>query len=208
MTDRHIERYLRERKRRTRSLEEQIDIAHAMWNHSIGPTHDGLKSSEIEDELGLNLNFEAKTSLKHLEDVDLVEEFVPPGPDTLVIAPWMDNGEGDVINGEVTEAAEEGLDALVDDLKDSSAGSGTRTAADGSGVTTRSVVAAEFDVVPDQVEEFLKTASDPVDVLNRAVEAIEETDGVEVGDGYDEILFINQAHRFRLTEQAVGLYER
>lgn len=192
----------------TRSIDDQIEIAHEMWAKGIGPNHDGLKASEIEEELDVDLDFAVRTSLGHLTEADIVEEFAPPGPDTFVIATWMDDGEGDIVNGNVTESAEEGLEALEDDIETGPASSSAATATDGSGITHRSVVASKFDIVPDKLEEFLRTTDRPVDVLNGSVEAIEEADEVEVGDDYGEIAFINMPYRYRLTEFAVSLYEK
>lgn len=210
MSERDVKTTIRFLKRRTMSIEEQIEIAHAMWDNDpqVGPDHAGLKTKEIEDELGLDLDYDPKTSLKHLEDVALVEEFVPPGPEILAIAEWMDSGDGEIVNGSVGEAAEEGLQALIDDLEPIPSGSGATTAADGSGPTIRSVVAEEFDLLPEAVEDFLDDPTDEVEVLNGAVDAIEDESGVSVGSGYGRIAFIHMPHRFRLTEAAVDLFDR
>jgi len=178
-----------------------------MWDHGIGPDHEGLKADDIADELSLDLEFQIRTSLGHLEESSIVEEFLPPGPDTLVIAEWKDDGDGEVVNGEVEEAAEEGLEALAELVESSDPASSLETAADGSGTTIRSTVASKFDIVPEKVEEFLRTTDRPLDVLNGAVEAIQETEGVETSDGFGEIVFINMPYRYRLTESAVILYE-
>lgn len=179
-----------------------------MWANGVDPDHDGLKASEVKEELNLDLEFKVRTSLSHLEEVDYVEEFTPPGPGTLVIAEWMDDGEGEIVLGRVEEAAEEGLDALASEVETTPSGSGGVTAADGSGVTIRSVLAAEFDLVPHKVENYLRSTDKPVKVLNRAVEAVKEADEVKASEDYGEIVFINMPYRYRLTEKAVELYEK
>lgn len=204
----HIEIAIRYLKRITESTDDQVTISHAMWEMNIGPEHVGLKADDIEGELGLNLDYGVRTSLGHLEDVGLVEEVNPPGPDIFAIAEWMDGGDGEIVNGEVEEAAEKGIDALLDDLDPASPADGdAATAADG-GVTLRSTIAEEFDLIPEAVEDYLTSVADPVDGLNDAVEAIEETDDLEVGDDYGKIAFIRMPYQYRLTEQAVGLYQR
>lgn len=211
MTELQVESALRHLKRRTRSITEQIAIAHWLWNKDIGPNHDGLKASEVEEEIPRDLDFGVRTSLGHLEDAGLVEEFIPPGPEVLVIAEWMDDGDGEVVNGEVDEAAEEGIDALIEDLEPRPAkGSGETAATDGSGnpPTLRSILAHEFDLLADKVEDFLSQTDNPVDVLNRAVDAISEEEDLEVGEDYGKIAFINMPYQYRLTEEAVTLYER
>lgn len=200
-------RAIRSRKSSARSIDEQVEISHAMWENDILPEHDGIKANDIEDRLSLELEFTVRTSLSHLEEIDIVEEFIPPGPETLVIAEWMNGGEGKVVLGEVEEAAVEGLEALHSDLEPTSSESGAATAADGSGVTIRSTVASEFDLVPEKVGEYLRTTDKPVKVLNRAVDAINEEEGIETSDDYGKIAFINMPYRYRLTEWAVELYE-
>ncbi|WP_115891638.1 hypothetical protein [Haloferax sp. Atlit-48N] len=194
-------------KDNARSTEEQIGIAHAMWDHDIGPQHDGLKRADVEDRLGLDLDHKPKTSLKHLVDIDIVEEFTRPGPDTYVIAEWREGNDAFIL-GEVTEAAEQGVEALIEHMHedDPIEGDDTPAVADGSGITIRSAVADAFDYEPHAVEEHLRTG-DPVDKLNEAVEAIEEEEELETRSDYGEILFINQAYRYRLTQEAVQMYE-
>lgn len=203
-------RYIYERKRNTRSVDEQANIAHALWENGIDQNHEGLKRSEIEDALALKLDYTAGTSLSHLEDIDVVEEFCPPGVETLVIARWMteENEDGEIVLGRVGEAAEEGIDGIIDDLSSVDPQSGATTAADGSGTTIRSVLSSEFDLLPEKVESYLRSTDKPVKVLNRAIEAIKENEGVDVGDDYGEITFINRAHRFRLDTTGIDLYEQ
>jgi hypothetical protein len=177
-----------------------------MWDNNIGPDHEGLKRKEIEDALGLSLDHRSKTVLHHLEEIGIVEEFVS-GPPKLAIAEWMDDGDGEIVLGWVDEAAEQGLSALADEIGSPSPDSVAATA-DGSGVTLRSVVASELDLISEKVEDYLRTTSSPVDVLNQAVDAIEETDSLDKGDDYGRIAFINTPYRYRLTQMAVDLYER
>lgn len=206
MAKRHIEYAIRYIMRITDSTGDQIAISHAVWDEGIAPDHDGLKANDIEDELQLDLNFGVRTSLTHLEEMGLVEEINPPGPDIFVIAEWMDDGEGEIINGEVEESANEAIEALVEDLDPYSPSDGdTLTATDG-GRHLRTVLSEEFDLIPEAVEDYLTTIVDPVEGLNTAVEAIEETDGVELGDDYGKIAFIRMPFKYRLTRKAVELY--
>lgn len=197
---------LRDEKRRTESIDDQVAIAHAMWDGDIDQAHDGIKASDLEDELSLDLDYDVRTSLGHLEDVGLVEEYMPPGVGTFAIAEWLDGGDGDIVNGEVEETAREGLEGLRNDLEPVSDADGESAAADGSG-TIVDVVATEFDLLSEGVDEFLRTTDDPVDVLNDAVDAIEDV-GLETNDDYGKIVFVNRAYRYRLTEAAVEVYER
>jgi hypothetical protein len=206
MSKADAESFIRQRKRNTRSTDDQVQTSHAMWDGNIDRDHDGLKRKKIEDSLSLSIDHRPKTVLHHLEEIGIVEEFVS-GPPRLAIAEWMDNGNGEIVLGWVGEAAEQGLSALADEIESPKSGSEAATA-DGSGVTLRSVVASELDLIPERVEDYLRTTSSPVDVLNQAVDAIEETDGVGKSDDYGKIAFINTAYRYRLTQMAVDLYGR
>lgn len=202
-----IERYIRTRKSRTLSVDEQIEISHRKWDRTIGPSHEGIKRMEVEEELGLDLDYEPGTSLSHLVEIDLVDEFLRPGPDTLVIASWLEDG---VINGEVEETADEAVEALIAHMQDDDPADDGRSpvVADGAGTTVRREVADRFDLVPEGVEDHLRTG-DPVEKLNDAVDAIEDEDNeLETRDDYGEILFINPAYRYRLTPTAVELYQQ
>lgn len=210
MAKTHVKRYIYSRKRSTDSVAEQVEIAHAMWDAGIEPNHDGLKLKEIEDTLDLELEYNVDTSVKtHLTEIDLVEEFLPPGNDTLVIAEWRDEGEG-VVNGNVDEAVDEGIENLIDHIEedDPASDEDTPAVADGGRVTLRQVVADRFDIrIPETVEEFLRDG-DRLEKLNAAVEAIEENDEMSKRDDYGEISIINMPYRYRLTEWAVEQYER
>jgi len=198
--------FIRERKRNTRSIDEQVQIARAMWEQNVDQDHDGLKRKEIEGELGLTLRYKPRTSLHHLEEIGIVEEFVRR-PETLVIAEWMDDGEGEIVLGRVEEAAQEGLTALADHVESEEPTDKTVAVADGAGSTLQSVIASEMDLIPEEVENYLRSTTEPVEVLNRAVEAIEEDDNLTVGADYGKIVFINTPYRYRLTEMAASLCE-
>lgn len=210
MADRDVEDHIRSRKEAADSTDDQIDIAHGLWAKGIGPDEEGLKAKEIEDKLGLDLDYNVKTSLGHLEDLGLVDEYLPAGPETLVFASWRGSDLGEVILGEVDEAAEEGIEALIDHIQDddidASGDEGATAVTDGGRTTVRTVVADRFDLAPDAVEAFLRRG-DQVDKLNDSVEAIDDHGAVDTRDDYGEINFINQAYRYRLTDKAVRLYQ-
>ncbi len=210
MAKTHVKRHIYSRKRSTDSVAEQVEIAHAMWDAGIRPDHDGLKLKEIEDALDLELEYNVDTSVKtHLNETDLVEEFLPPGNDTLVIAEWRDEGEG-VVNGNVDEAIDEGIQNLNDHIQedDPASDEDTSAVADGGRVTLRQVVADRFDIrIPETVEEFLRNG-DRLEKLNAAVEVIKENDEISKRDDYGKISIINMPYRYRLTEWAVEQYKR
>lgn len=208
MATSHIETAIHYAKWITESRTDQKEISHAMWEKDIDQGHNGLKADDVEDDLGLTLEYGVRTSLRHLEDLGFVEEINPPGPDIFAIAEWMDGGEGEIVNGAVGEAAEEGIEALLDDLEPVPSSDGdVATAADG-GPTYRGVIANTFDLIPEAVEDYLSEVVDPVDGLNESVEAIEEAEGLEVGDDYGKIAFIRMPYRYRLTQSAMDLYAR
>lgn len=112
------------------------------------------------------------------------------------------------MNGRVP-AASSNVSALIDHLDseiyttpaDPEAGI---LVADGAGETVRTVLADAFDVDPDEVANTLRSG-DPVERVNTAVTAIEETVSARDDDG--RILLVNATHRYRLTERAVELIE-
>lgn len=203
----HVRRYIHSEKGNTRSVHEQVQIAHTMWDHGYRTAaEDGPKRNTVEEVLDLDLEFQARTSLGHLEEIDIVEAFQKPGPNTYVIADW----HPDVfIMGDVEGAAREGLEALIEHVHDDDMppGHGSPAVADGSGVTLRHVVANAFDLEPDALERFLRDG-DPVDKLNRAVDVIDESEDYEPREGYGPIRFINTPYHYRLTAKAVRLYEK
>jgi len=201
-----VRQYIHSENGNARSVDEQVQIAHAMWDLGYGPaTDDGPKRKTVEDVLGLELEFQPRTSLRHLEEINLVEAFQQPGPETYVIAEW----HPDVfVMGDVAGAAREGLDALIDHVQDDDAlPEGENPAlADGSGATLRHVVSDAFDLRPDALEEYLRN-DDPVTKLNRAVDAVEDSEEYTPRDDYGRIRFVNTPYHYRLTSFAVGLYE-
>jgi len=205
MTEEHAERYIRIEKRGTRSVDDQVQISHGKWGRNIGPNNDGLREDEIEDELDLDLDYNVGTSLDHLVEIDVIEEVIPSGPDFYAISERLD----DVINGRVDEVAAEDIEALIDHMQDDDPPEEEETTAvaDGGGVTIRSLLSDEFDVLPDTMEHFLRRG-DQVEKLNTAVEAISEHEEIEKREDYDEIMFRRGAHRYRLTEEQVARYER
>lgn len=204
MSEQDLESCVRAEKSRTYSVDEQIAIAHAMEEQGVGPNHEGIKRSELEDQLGLDLTYDAETSLHHLEEIDIVESVVPPGPDGYAISKRLD----EIINGEVDRVVAEEIESLIDHIHDDDpvdGGDGVAVA-DGSGATVRGVVAEAFDLVPSAVEQHLRDG-DQVAKLNIAVDAIENEEAVSRGEEYDRIIFRNAAYKWRLTQKAVGLYE-
>lgn len=199
----HLYHVIRALKARTRSIESQVAVAHWLGEHDQGPQSDGVKRSTIEDAIGGVLDHTVRTSLEHLEDIGLVHSFLTTDT-TFVIAEW----HSDVfIMGQVDDAAKEGIEALIDDFDDYAATEDPAVAADGAGTTLRQVVADRFDLHPTAVEDHLRSG-DPVERLNAAVGAIQESDEHEVSDGYGEITFRNPAYRYRLTEAGWRLYQR
>jgi hypothetical protein len=204
MTKEELNRFIRSEKRKTHSVDEQAIIALSMYEQGIGPLHDGVKRADLEDELGLNLDYNIGTSLNHLEEIGVVEGLRPPGPKGYAISERLD----DIVNGKVDETAEVDIENLIDHIQDDdpTPSGDTPAVADGSGVTVRRVVADAFDLAPDGVEDHLRSG-DQVNKLNDAVDAIEDSPEVDKRDDYGRIVFRNTAYRYRLTEKAVELVE-
>ena len=202
MSKTHIEHTISALKEGTRSTNTQTKISHWLLSSGYGPESDGVKRSTIEDELNNSLGHSAKTSLSHLEDINLVEEFLERDI-TYTIAEW----HPDVfVMGKVNEVATDGIESLIDDLEPlESQNNETKIATDGSGISLREVVADAFNLQPGVVAPYLRNG-DPVDRLNHAVDAIEESEDYETADNYGKIIFRNPAYRYRLTKTATQLY--
>jgi hypothetical protein len=204
MTKDDIANYIRTRKRAKDSIEDQIVIAHALWNENIGPAEAGLKRKEIVPRLGISLDYRPRTSLKHLADIDVIEEYRRPGaPNSYVIATWKSKG---IINGEVAESARDGIEAVIDHMQATDPRTGISAFADGGTGPVRSAVAAALDVSPKMTEQALRNG-DWVRQLNSAVEAIETHSGINTRSNYGKIVFRTPPYRYRLTKRAVMLYQ-
>lgn len=203
VTKTHTEQTIAVLKQGTRSIDSQIRVSHWLVSNEYGPRSDGIKRSSIEDEIGSSLTHATGTSLSHLVDIGLVEEFLERDI-TYTIAEWHPDT---FVMGMVEEAATDGIEALIDELEPLEARSSrTKVVTDGSGTSLREVVASAFDLQPEKVESYLR-GGDPLARLNEATEAIEESEEHEVGDDYGKIVFRNPAYHYRLTETAIRLYK-
>lgn len=200
-----IATYIQERNGDTPSVDDQISVATALYEAGIGPDHAGLTRTEIAERLAFE--YSSHTVLKNLVDIDVLEEFQPPGPSTYVIGERRDQ----IVNGEVEATVEEEIENLIDDMvahiddrivtmDDGQAGDRV-ILADGAGRTIRSILAEEFDIRPSEVESYLREG-DKLSKLNEAVDAIEESEDVDQEDGYGRVVFRTPAYRYRLTSAA------
>jgi hypothetical protein len=211
-----VGRYIREQSGETRSADDLIEVVTALYEADIGPDHDGIKRIELLERFDVDIEFTPQTVLARLVEVGLLEEVTPHGPGFFAISERID----EIVNGRVTEEAEENVDALVahidDELQsveltdDAAELDGRRTTstpsvaqADGAGRTIRSILAAEFDVPPERVVDYLRSG-DPIDRLNAAVDAIEASEEVSKSQEYGRIVFRRPAYRYRLTEKATN----
>jgi hypothetical protein len=210
--------FIRDRNGDIPSVDDQVTLAKAFFEAGLGPDAEGIRRTEIVDSLDVELDYRPRTVLKNLVDIGVLSETAPPGPDVFAISERLD----EIVLGHVTEEAEENLEALIahidDELQvtelseDAAERDGAQVqtpapsvaVADGSGRTVRSILATEFGVEPEEVTDFLRTG-DPVEKLNTAVEAIESSEEVSKSEEYGRILFVHQAYRYRLTEQAMNL---
>ncbi|WP_238386923.1 winged helix-turn-helix domain-containing protein [Natrialba swarupiae] len=201
--------YIRDQKGDLPSVADQIAVATVLYEEGIGPDSKGLTRNEIAEQLTFDHSF--STALNHLVDLDILEEFQPPGPSTYAISERRDK----IINGEVEKTVEEEIERLIDDMvdrldspirpgNDEYAGDSV-IRADGGYRTLRFILAEEFDIQPDMVESHLREG-DQLSKLNRAVDAIEESE-LDKGDDYGRVVFRRAPYRYRLSEFAMSLAE-
>ena len=205
-----VKRRIHDEKGETRSVDDQVKLVMAMFDADIGPEHSGLKRTEIESQLEIELEFTPGTILSHLTNIGLVQRVSPPGHDYYVISERTD----EIINGRVDEEVERSLDGLIAHIdeelhfakKSQFIDEGAIAVTDGAGRTLRSILAEEFNIVPEKVESYLQKG-DSLDKLNSAIEAIEQSESVIKRDEYGQILFVHTPYRYRLTEKAIELAE-
>ena len=206
-TDR-LREYIQTHTRDTETVTDQLAVLTTLAEAGIGPDHEGVTRSEITERIGFDSS--PGTVIQHLLDSDLLEAIKPPGPSTYAIS----ERRQEIINGEVEQTVEEELENLIDDMVTyldepivsvDDFESGDRVImSDGSGDTIRSILSDEFGIPRRDVEEFLRTG-DRLSKLNRAVDAIEESQDVDPDGNYGRVVFRAPARRYRLTETAVKL---
>ena len=202
--------YIRDQKANTHSVGDQVSVATALYEDGIGPDHEGLTRNEIAEQLAFE--YSSRTVLNHLVDLDILEEFQPPGPSTYVIS----ERRNQIINGEVEETVEEETERLIDHMvahmddrivpMDDGQPGDRVVIADGAGRTIRSILTEKFEDPSDDIESYLREG-DRLTKLNRAVDAIEESEDIDKGDDYGRVIFRSPAHRYRLSEFGVSLAE-
>lgn len=210
MTVSDLEEYIRSRKDGKNSTDDLVKVAEYLWREDFVPTSDGIKKSELEDELDqadVDLEYTLSTSLKHLRDAEIVRRWIR-GPQILII-----HDDRGVINGEDLEPiVDDEIESLVAAMQDDDPpeeGSDSSAVADGGDQSTiREVVSNELEVEKDKVESHLRTGDVPdrMDKLSDAVDAIEDAP-VDKNGEYYSVFFIHNPYRYSLTAKAVNLCE-
>lgn len=201
---------IRTEKQNTASVDDQIAVAHAMYDERVTPNGDEQTQRELEGLFeGLHLAYALKTCLDHLIDIEIVETVAQNGPDTYIIHERRD----EIVNGEdLEELVGIEIEALIRHIRsDDPADEGdTPAVADGGQPIVREVVSDGLNVRPESVVDYLRVGEtfDRFDKLSDAIDTIEESDDVEKRDAYDKITFRRSANRYRLTETAVEVRER
>lgn len=205
-----IVNYVKKRKSHVPSVDDQVKVVKTLLDADITPNKEGRTRHELADELGSELQYNIRTLLNHLVEINLVEEISPPSPTAFVIS----QRTNEIVNGEVNEEVKKNLKGLINHIDDelyvaSTTPNVTDTpiaVTDGAGRTIRSILAEEFNLTPEKVESYLRKG-DELEKLNAAVDAIKQSDSVTKGDAYDKIIFRRQAYRYRLTQKAIELAE-
>lgn len=191
----------------TRSAEDQAKVAAYLWEHNYTPVSDGIKRTELEDnmeEADVDLGHSVETCLMNLRDLDYVRRWIN-GPQILVI-----HDDDGVVNGEpleelVLEEQEELIEAIQDD--DASEEKSGTAADGGEPLTLRGIAAEVLDVNASVVETELtagEVVPDQMEKHREVVEAIEEADRDKNGEYY-ALRFIHNPYRYSLTTKAVRI---
>jgi len=202
--------YIRDQNANTHSVSDQVSVATALYENEVGPNDEGLTRNEIAERLAFE--YSSRTVLNYLADLDILEEFQPPGPSTYVIS----ERRNQIINGEVEETVDEEIERLIDHMvahmddrivpMDDGQPGDRVVIADGAGRTIRSILAEEFKISTEDVESYLRDG-DRLTKLNQAVDAIEESEDIDKGDDYGRVIFRNPAYRYRISEFGMSLAE-
>lgn len=208
MSKKHVEKRIKSNADCLGTVNEQIQIAHAMWEREIGPNSDGIRQNNISEELDIGLGANTGATLQHLVNIGIVEEALPTGSKRLVFASWLGRG-GSFVNEDVDTTISEAVENLINHIHEND-----KTSTDGTGTTNRTntiirdLIANQFNLDSDSVEKFLRDTDDQIGVLNDTVELIREHDDIQVHDGYGEIYFLQQPYKYRLTEKSIYLYDK
>lgn len=193
----------------TRSAEDQARVAAFLWENEYTPASDGIKRTELEEELeasGIDIDHSVETCLKNLHDLSFIRRWIN-GPQILVIH----DDEG-VVNGEpLEELVEEEMDSLITAIQEDDPPEGeSETAADGGEpLTLRGIAAETLDVNRDVVETELRAGEVVPDQMEKHREVVEEIEGSDRdknGD-YHALRFIHNPYRYSLTTKAVRICE-
>jgi len=209
MSMKHLDRTIREVKSSKNSTDDIVEVAKHLWSENYGPTSDGIKRKELEEELkekGVELEYTISTSLEHLREAGLVRRWIK-GPQILVI--HEDEG---VVNGEdLDDLVDEEIRSLVQAMEDQDPpeGGNAAVADGGDDITIRDVVSSALEVESDQVEAELRKGDVPnqMSKLESAIEAIENSP-VDKNGEYYQIFFIHNPYRYSLTARSINLCEK
>ncbi|WP_424016208.1 winged helix-turn-helix domain-containing protein (plasmid) [Halorientalis pallida] len=200
--------YIRGENPDAETIQDQIAVAKMLYEAGIGPENEGKTTNEIAESIAFSHS--SQTAIQNLVAIDILEESQHPEPSTYVISERRD----EIINGEVEATIEAEMENLIDHMVThmddqlisvDDVHEGDQIALpDGAGPTIRSILATEFDIQPSDVEDYLREG-DRLKKLNAAVDAIEESEGVQKKDNYGRIVFRRSPRRYRLTEFAVDL---
>ncbi|QZP36339.1 hypothetical protein [Halobaculum magnesiiphilum] len=178
-----------------------MTVAQFLYAEGITSKDEALKENEIEELLekrGIELEYKLRTCLDNLRDIPVIVGRFPPGSKYVPISERRD----EVIFDEVEETVRHDRAALIEHIHDDDPDDEDELllTADGRGVTVREVIAADADIDPERVEEFLHSGSRDTqrERLNDAIDAILDADEVEKRDTYGKVVFRHKAYRYHL----------
>ncbi len=190
------------------SVADQIRTAEWFAQQGLTPTsEDTVRRAEVGEALGNELDHTTGTVLGNLEAAGVVEELAPSGPSTFILKERTGEfllGEGVDLGAHVDEERER----FLEDLHAREAEREVAALPDGGAdrTTLRGVASQALGVSPQDLEDAMASGEEDerMNKLDNVVGAIKDSDGVEKGEGYDQIGFRRSALRYRLTHQAAG----
>jgi|APHM01.1.fsa_nt_gi hypothetical protein len=216
MTRKQVLDHIEQENRSHGSVESQKTVAEYFLDNGIAEHHGReRRTSEIEDEIGQDIDHDVGLCLKHLEAAEVVSEH--GGNSTYIhherTDEWFFGGPG---GEKFTRLLRTETERLCDDLEPVECVDSSDRSVEGDDKTdekTRRTTVAEalsdsgsIDVAPDPsgVEAAFDTTVDDVSRMERldvAVRAIEEHDEVEKTDEYGRMGWRNAANKWAMTEE-------
>ncbi|WP_256392809.1 hypothetical protein [Natronoarchaeum rubrum] len=162
---------------------------------TVGPIREHV------EEYGIDLNHNVNTTLGNLHDLGLLARYYPDaGNDAIIVSERLD----DVVFESWEEVTLRDQQALIEHIHEQEE---QLTAwADGGVVPLRRILAVEFDVPPEEVEDHLHTGTidEQREKLNEAINVVEAHEEVDSRDSYGRVEWLHKGYRYWVPSEVLS----